>query len=275
MIYQLTQTKYNWQVVALIVLSIPVIMATVFLPPAVDWTLVYRPACTELLHLRNPYHIKGFMNPPWALIPLIPLSILPMQVSRGVLIVISFVSLALVARKLRLSHIITVLWLLSPPVLASLYAGNLEWLVFLGLLLPRRMGILLLVLKPQVGIGVIVLWMIEAWCKDRWKGLMQLLWPTIFAFVVSFVAFGPWPLYCTRPTEAYHMGRSFFPLSLVVGLPLLALAIWKRDVRYALSSGPYLAPYAMLHSWAGVLLSIQSPVTMLVSVIAMWIEGVL
>ena len=72
------------------------VMAQV-LPDGIDWTQTYRPAALELLVLRNPYAPKvtseaPFVADPWGLLPLIPLAILPLQIGRAVLLLLSLVA---------------------------------------------------------------------------------------------------------------------------------------------------------------------------------------
>jgi hypothetical protein len=220
---------------------------------------------------RNPYVGQAFMNPPWVLIPLLPFALLPERVGRAALVVVSLGTLGYTAHRLGLSPSFAAVWLLSPPVLASLYAGNLEWLVLAGMILPHWLGITLLALKPQVGGGIILLWAIEAYMANGWHAVARLLAPTAALFALSFLAFGAWPAYCERPANP---GAAAFPLSLLVGLPLLWLAIRRRDERLALAATPYLSPYAMLHSWSGMLLGVSETGTLAVAVAALWAAGV-
>ena len=73
--------------------SSPVVDCTIP-KPRVDWECVFRPAARDLVLTGNPYQIEGggFLNAPWALIPLIPLSFLPVNVGYGILTVIGFYS---------------------------------------------------------------------------------------------------------------------------------------------------------------------------------------
>ncbi|MGH2582595.1 MAG: hypothetical protein ACRDFQ_06830 [Anaerolineales bacterium] len=55
---------------------------------------------------RSPYDARvGFTNAPWALLPLLPVALLPEAVGRGVLFVITFAVMAVAAVRLGAKHI--------------------------------------------------------------------------------------------------------------------------------------------------------------------------
>lgn len=45
-----------------------------------DSRTYFFPATREVLAGRSPYSIEGFTNPPWAVLPLIPMVILPGEI---------------------------------------------------------------------------------------------------------------------------------------------------------------------------------------------------
>lgn len=53
--------------------------------------------------------------------------------------------------------------LFSPFVIGNASTGNIDWLVVIGLILPRPIGLFLLLLKPQLTAGILLLWLLEAW----------------------------------------------------------------------------------------------------------------
>ena len=78
----------------------------------------------ELLAGRSPYHLDrgiqgswdayAFFNAPWALLPLIPLALLPVQIGRALLAIITMVSFGYVAHRLGGKPLMIGLLLVSP-----------------------------------------------------------------------------------------------------------------------------------------------------------------
>ena len=79
----------NWIIgFALIGLLIFGLSAYYFLPNPIDWTVFYFPATSGLLSGQTPYQAgHAFFNPPWVLLPFIPLVHLPFRVGVAVLCV--------------------------------------------------------------------------------------------------------------------------------------------------------------------------------------------
>lgn len=125
----------------LLALLVLVLIASLFLPPGVDWTEVYRPAALSLLKGQNPYDIPGYYNPPWTLLFLIPFAVLPEPVGRGLLFVLTLVIVAIVAIRLGANRVSLIVFLCSPPVLQGLLDSNVDWLALLGFILPPRLGL--------------------------------------------------------------------------------------------------------------------------------------
>jgi hypothetical protein len=270
----LTYTKNNLRAVLLIlvVLALVVGAMAVFLPPAVDWQNSIRPAVFELLAGRSPYHLDlgiqgswdpyAFFNAPWALLPLIPLALLPVAVGRALLVIITLLSFGYVAHRLGGKPLAIGLLLVSPPVMHELLVGNIDWLAVLGFILPPQIGLFFVSVKPQVGIGVAVFWLVEAWRKGGWREVVRVFWPITAALVLSMIIFGPWPLRFGTQTGVWW-NASLWPMSIPVGLGLLAAALHKRKIEYSIAASPCLSPYLMMHSWVVALLAVTTslPVT--------------
>lgn len=61
------------------------VSGALFLPEGVDWSWVVRPGCLALLRGESPYETVAYFGfPPWALLPFIPLALLPEAVGRGI-----------------------------------------------------------------------------------------------------------------------------------------------------------------------------------------------
>ena len=62
----------------------------------------------------------------------------------------------------------------------------------LGLLLPPQVGVFFVLIKPHVGVGVFVFWVVQAWHKKGASGVLALVWPV--AVLLSMLVYGPWPI---------------------------------------------------------------------------------
>ncbi|MBN1312574.1 MAG: hypothetical protein JXB30_14255 [Anaerolineae bacterium] len=240
--------------------------------PRVDWECVFRPAARDLVLTGNPYQIEdgGFLNAPWALIPLIPLAFLPVNIGYGILTVIGLYCFGYTAYRFGAKPITLAIFLLSPPVLHCLLQGNIDWLVLLGFVLPPQIGLLLVVLKPQMGSVVALFWLVEAFRKEGWREVIRVFWPVTLALGVSFVLYGLWPLSFSR--ELTHWwNASLWPASIPIGMGLLVASLRKRDIGYAMGASPCLSPYVLLHAWSGSLMAIvRLPYETLAVVVALW-----
>jgi hypothetical protein len=262
----LDRARAEWTVLGLVALvAAGVVLAAAYLPPAIDWDRHYVPAVQALVAGRSPYVGTGFVNPPWTLLPLLPFAA-DVTAGRAGVFVLSLAVYAVVAVRWGASPVALGLFLMSPTVLHTLLNGNLEWLVLLGLLLPPRWGLFLMVIKPQVGAGVAVWWIVGAWRTGGWPEMIRTVSPVMAALATSLVLFGLWPL-----RAAGHPGQwwnaSLWPWGLPLGLGLLGYGVWKRDVRAALAAAPFCSPYVLLHAWTGAVLALVGRTWMLVLVV--------
>jgi len=251
-----------------------VVLVAIYLPFAIDWHLTYRPAALALLSGRSPYTAGvGYTNAPWALLPMLPLALLPEPVGRAILFVLSLAALAYTAYRLGAKPLALGAFILSPPVVNELLNGNVNWLVLLGFVMPPQIGLFLIAAKPHVGYTVAVFWLIEAWRRGRWWEVMHVFGPVSLALLISFAGFGFWPSHFGEIASASQAwNASLWPGSIPVGLVLLIVSLRKREIRYAMAASPCLSPYVLLHAWSGALVALAaSQVEMIVAVIGLWV----
>ncbi len=245
------------------------VLATIGLP-GVDWESAFRPAARTLLALRSPYDVEGYFNAPWAVLPLIPLAVLPDALGRAALLVVSLLGYAVVAYRLGAGRIALVAFLISPPVLHGLLNANIDWLAMLGFLLPPQIGLFFVTIKPQIGVAVTVFWLIDAWREGGLREVARVFWPVTGVTLISFALFGLWPLRFGQEVGLWW-NASLWPLSIPVGLALLVAAIRRRDQRPAMAASPCLSPYVLLHSWVGALAAIITlPWETVAAVVGLW-----
>lgn len=214
---------------------------------------------------------------PWAVIPLIPYALLPESVGRGFVFVTGLVVFAIVAYRLGAKPVALIAFLLSPPVWHCLLNSNIEWLPLLGYILPAQFGLFFVSIKPQIGVGAGIFWLIEAWRKGRAKEVVRVFAPFTITLLLSFVLLGFWPLrFQNTLTMTQEYNQSFWPLSIPVGLALITFAIRNRHIRAAMAASPCFSPYVLLHAWVGALAAVvtDSAVTV-AAVIGLWIVMVI
>ena len=249
------------------------VSASLYLPPGIDWRDTYRPATLALLSGKSPYSIDIFFAAPWGLIPLIPFALLPVNLGRAILFLIGISSFAFTAHRLGAKPPALIAFLLSPPVAHCLLNSNIEWLPLLGFIMPPQIGLFFIVIKPQIGIGVGLFWLIEAWRSGGFREAIRVFLPVSLAISISFIIFGLWPLrFSDTLTLARAYNASLWPSSIPIGLALLVASIHKRNIKYAMASSPCLSPYVLLHAWVVALVPVLSqPIETIAAVIGLWI----
>lgn len=211
-------------------------------PPGIDWKCCIRPATLYMLQGQSPYLQEGFFNPPWGLIPLIPLALLPLSVSGGLIAVANLVTYGLIAHKFGAKPLVIAAILLSPPVLTGAALQNVDWLASLGILMPPQIGLFFVSIKPQVGVGIAIYWLVIAWQKGGIREVLRVFAPFGIVFALSLLIFGLYPLRFSTVIDG-HLDKSLFPYSLPVGLLLLVYAIRKQRKQLAAGAGVLFPPY--------------------------------
>ena len=228
-------------------------------PEGVDWSTAFRPAVWRLLRGEALYGVavEGhfYLNAPWALLPLLPLAVLPVKVGRILLIVASLTAFIFTARKLGARPLSIGLLVLSPPVLHGLLNANIDWLAVIGFVLPPQIGLFFISTKPQIGLAVGLYWLYDIWRQQGLRAVLRTFAPFTAALLLSFAIWGFWPAYFGTQVDLWW-NASFWPASLPVGLGLLVAAIRKREIRYAIGASPCFSPYVLFHSWVGAELAV-------------------
>lgn len=266
--------RWQWLLLA-VSLVVAVTGAALYLPPAIDWYAVIRPATLTLLSGRSPYTVADFSYPAWALIPLMPLAILPEAVGRAVLLFVSLGTFAYSAHRLGAKPLTVLIFLLSPPVWHCLLNANIDWLILLGFALPPWAGLFLVIIKPQMGLVVALFWLVEAWRRNGWREVVRVFWPVTLALLITLALFGLWPLRL-GPQVNYGWNASLWPSSLPIGLALSVAALRTRKLNYAMAASPCLSPYVLFHSWSAALIAlVNAPAEMLAAVVGLWLWVIL
>ena len=250
-----------------------VLASSTFIPPGCDWDGNYRPASLAMLSGKSPYTVEPFFAPPWSLVPLWPLAILPVSIGRAALFWVTLIALAFTGYRLGARPLGVAIFILSPPVVHGLLNANIEWIPILGFVLPPQIGLLLVTAKPQTGFAVALFWIFEAWRKGGVREILRISWPLLITFLLSLLLYGLWPLRLGDVMPiAKDFNASFWPYTLPIGGALIVASLRKREARWAMGASPCLSPYALFHTWSAALVALVPATTELfITVLGLWI----
>ena len=237
------------------------------MPIPCDWIWAFRPATLALLAGQSPYLIMSekFYNAPWALIPLIPIALLPDMLGCMVIILVSVFAFGFSAYRFKARPVAMIAFVLSPFVMRCIWNGNIDWLPLLGLTLPPWLGLFFIATKPQTCGLVAIYWLIEAWKSGT---VIRTFAPVVVATLLSFVLYGPWPLRAAGAVQTNQL----WPMSIVASVVLFVVAYARKDIVYSAAASPFLSPYAWTHSFSVVLLPLLRYQWVMVTVtVVLWI----
>lgn len=246
-----------------------------------DWRYTYRPAALAMAYGESPYSVKIFYAAPWALIPLIPFALLPFDIGNVGVFLLGFSAFAYVAHKLGAGPGSMSVFLLSASVMGCLVYGNIEWMPLLGFVLPAPIGLIFAVIKPQIGIGIVIYWFIHTLKSQGIRAVVKTFAPVVTLTLLSFWMYGFWPLLFQKTMQqsaqssvAYN--TSLWPQGIFIGAWLLYKSIQKDKPEMAMASAPFLSPYALQFTWVAVLAGlIRAPLELLIVSLALWIPVVM
>jgi hypothetical protein len=188
---------------------------------------------------------------------LTPVALLSPALGSAVIYVLNLFAFLFVMLKLKLNY-----WLILPTIflsgmLINSANGNIDGILALGLIMPSPLGLFFLLAKPQISVAVIVFWIIEAWRIGGFFRVIRIFLPVITAYIISFLIFGFWIVNAFQVKDVWW-NSSIWPVGIPFGLLFLGIAVWKREVKFAIAASPFLAPYLAEHSWAFVWLGLLS-----------------
>ncbi len=226
--------------------------------PNADWSGTFEPAGREILQGHSPYDQPLFLNPPWAALLVLPFMALQPGLARGLWFVLTLVSIGYTAWRLRAPKLALIALLLSPTAIGALLAANLDAFAVPGIFLPPALGLLLLMIKPQVGAGVAVFYLVESWRRKGLAGVLRTFAPLAVLTVLGAVLFPIWiQRMIGKPANEWN--RSIFPFGIPVGLAILWLAVRTESKYLALAAAPFLSPYLTFYTYLVVQIGLLDP----------------
>ena len=120
------------------------------------------------------------------------------------------------------------------PLIWLMMNGNIDFVPFLGLLLPPSLGVIALSVKPQVGIGMILLY----FKRYDWKIFI----PLTIILILSLIVYKSWFVHMT-PTIVPGRQVQFFPWLVPLGLYLLYRSWRENDDAWAALASLCIVPY--------------------------------
>jgi len=225
----------------------------------VDWRGAFRPAALKVLRGENPYEISGYMNPPWTLLAIAPFAALPIDIGYSLWFAVGMAVYLFVAYRLTGSLLPALVIVLSPVTRVGFVNGNLDWLAALGFILPPQIGLFFVLMKPQIGAAVALYWLVEAWRAGKFREVVRVFAPVSLVTLLSFALYGFWPLQSAN-MHSSPWNTSLFPWLVPLGVYLLYRALKEHNIKWAIVSAPFFAPYVVLHSWTVPLMGLPVPV---------------
>jgi hypothetical protein len=218
---------------------------------------------------------EGLVMAPWGAILLSPLGGVPDRVATALTNGLSVFVFALVARRFGGPDWIAIPVLISPPGYWLFYNGQTEWLVLLGLLFFNGLDVSLLLLKPQVALGVLVPRLRRA--GDQWK--LYIL-PGFLVFAISLILWPLWPLNILEIAPVLTSGSwnsALWPWGIPIGIFLLWYSWRTADEHWGVAATPLLFPYINLPNYLGlmIVLAAKWPKWALIFWALMWIIGII
>lgn len=264
-------------VLAICMLWVAAYMFSTHFVIGIDWHVVFKEAARRMVSGDSPYSMNTvgnhmrFYNPPWALIPLIPAALLPDAAGQATMITMIIVIFVYVVYRMGASPIAILSFMLSIPVLLSLDNLNIEFLVFIGLILPPQIGLFFLVTKPQLSVGYILYLLYSTFKKGGIKQGIQIFGPIGAATLLSFAVYGFWPRWMLSAGET-PTDVNIWPVGLVIGMIFLYKAFTENKEEDAVASSPFLSPYLSPMGWSVALVKfLKDDRMMILLCVASWV----
>lgn len=217
------------------------------LPTADYYSNFYDPIRNDLL--RHPlYESAYYVYAPWGILPLIPFALLPPLAAHGLYFATCFYILVYIAWRLHAGPLAIAAFMLSPTAIGALLVGNIDPVVISGMLFPPIVGLVILMIKPQIGAGVALYYLIHTVREKHWLEGLKVFSPVAAGFGLALIFFPIWYVrVINSPANVWN--RSLFPYAIPLALLLLWMAVRRRNPYFALASTAFLTPYLTFYTY--------------------------
>jgi hypothetical protein len=172
------------------------------LQPGYDLNIWFYPAARDILQGQFAYaQFPRLNNPPWILLILSPLAVFPPAVMHGALVATTFMALYWAMRDYRRFKIAYPLAIISLPMLANLWVGQLEVFTLVGVMLGYRavarhnpywfsLALLLMAAKPQETWIIVLLMVFRSWRQWSDRDWLKIVAPALLVATITSVWLG-------------------------------------------------------------------------------------
>lgn len=234
----------------------------------IDWKVNIRWASVNVITGHTPYTSVIQCLPPWIYLLLSPIAILPEDLGIAVIFVLTYMVVAFVLYRLNGNIWIIIAFLLNSYIWKNARVGNIDFLAMFGFILPPQIGLFFVLIKPQIGAGIAIFWLIEAWRKGKFREIFRIFAPVTIAYLLSFLLYGLWPLKVIGMTHDPY-NSSLWPWAIPIGVILLYKSIRERNSLFAIGASPFVAPYVNFTSYVVALFPFFSNPLLLIIVAAL------
>lgn len=273
------KTRTGFAAVALaLIAAMGIVYAFAYLIPHTtlpDWRVFWDSSAM----LDNPYARFGFLNPYWSAWILAPLHLFTNDYLVGYGLW-SFLTLATVVFVFRDDKFLVIASIASPYFMHQIINGQIDAIVIVGYYLLTQSEQLqsiapaLMLVKPQSMIGALVVWGVNnIHEKIVWQAAAIL---AILAGI-GFALYGNWPLamYNNIQNGLYQGVNASWAFNYpLVGIGLLILGIWRKNVFLGGLGTLFLTPYIAMHSlwvyWTAWLMEKPNKYLVVLLVIVNW-----
>jgi hypothetical protein len=229
----------------------------------------------------DPYtHESLFRNLPYILPVFVMLAALPYRVALALWLGFNFASLVLFTIRAKFPLVSAVAFVAAPVALINIIYGNFDGFILLATTFNPLIGIPILLLKPHIGIGVILYWLIR---PVREREPIVFAERLLVALTVTLMSVAFYPSLIQKQaavSSAWNTSLWLTPtvaaLSILIGLCFVAYAVSHLDKGYAIFSSYYLTPYITLFSLSVLMVPFKKwPVIMVGLSVGSWLGLVL
>ena len=225
-------------------------------------------------HLLDPYLVRGFVYPPWTAILLAPFGLLPLLLATLLELCLYFAIVSAVIFKFGGNRRTLLIALTSFVALDAALELNIDWLVYVGLLVPPAFSGVFLLIKPQDALGY--------WLSLKRQVFVRAMILVMVVLIISLVIWGPWPLRMWDAIRVNTLGKSYnmaplallpWPIAVAIGLGIGWVAFKRRDPALSILAGLFFIPYTTLYALLLplALLAVRYPRVALVVTVVVWI----